>query len=100
KTVDGDLQSISDSFNDSDIRLMRDDTCDVIDGEAGFGERFLRSRKHGDHGLLINIFAGHVDGLKVVVSVFAGYRRLATTSGHEKNVAIIPVASDVSGKYT
>src|SRR2546423_3379927 len=52
--LSGNPEPLSDSFDDAQIRLMRNNAGDVIDGETGLFDRFPRGPEHGRDGLLVN----------------------------------------------
>ena len=74
---------------------MRNDAGNIIDRQPSLIERFLRSAQHGDDGLLVNFLARHVNGLQMLIRVFARDRGFATAAGHEQNIGVLTIAADV-----
>src|SRR5207245_10298154 len=73
-----------DCLYDAQVRLMRDDTGDVSDGEASLIDRFPGRRQHRGHGLFIDFLTRHVDRLQIQMRVFPRDRRLRSPPGMNK----------------
>ena len=100
KSIDRNFEAIGDCFDDSNIGLVWNDARNVVDGESSLVEHLLRGGQHGGNGLFVNVLAGHVDGLEIVVSILACNWSAAPAPWHEKNVGKLSVTAHVTRDYS
>ena len=79
---------------------MRNHARDVVDREPGLIEDGFCRGQHGDDGLLVNVLAGHLNGLEILVRVFARDGCAATPPRHEKDVGELAVAAYMRGDHS
>src|ERR1700730_3485913 len=99
KFLERNVETIGNSFDDAQVRLMRYDTSDVVNRQARFFERFLSSAQHCDHRLLVNFFARHVNRRQVLTDIVPRDWATRSSTGHKKNVGELSIAADMRADH-
>ena len=68
------LQPVGDGVDDAEIRLVRDDAGDVVDGQSGAFERLHAGAGHGADRLFERLLAQHLDRVETLIEIFLGDR--------------------------
>src|SRR5207245_4336853 len=99
KSLERNFQSIGDGFDDAQVGLMWNDANDVVGSQAGVGERLSRGVDHRGDGLLVNFFAGHVNGRQIHIDVVARDWAARSSARHDLNIGALVVIGDMSSYY-
>src|SRR5207249_11043837 len=98
--VAGNAESIRDGLDDADIRLMRNNAGNVLDGGSGLVEDFPGGVQQSVDSLFVNFLAAHVDRCQMHIDIFPRDQAARTAARHEQNLGVLAVAADVSADDT